>query len=57
MIRLVFIALTFMLSTVCVEAMITDDIMIPMGTKSLFDMSTFRLATYVHKPDNFDQTN
>jgi len=39
------------------EAMISDDIMTPMETESLFGSSTFRLATYVHNPDSFDPTN
>ena len=34
--------------------MLTEDIMIPTEGKGLFGSTTYRLATYIHKPDDFD---
>jgi dienelactone hydrolase len=34
--------------------MLTEDIMIPTEGKGLFGTTTYRLATYIHKPDDFD---
>ena len=36
--------------------MLTDDIMIPMEGKGLFGSTTYNLATYIHKPDDFNPT-
>ncbi|MGD0886023.1 MAG: CocE/NonD family hydrolase [Thermodesulfovibrionales bacterium] len=37
-----------------VFAMLTEDIMIPAEGKGLFGNTEYRLATYIHKPDDFD---
>jgi len=34
--------------------MLTEDIMIPTEGKGLFGTTKYRLATYIHKPDDFD---
>jgi len=37
-----------------VFGMVTEDIMIPTEGKGFFGKTTYRLATYIHKPDDFD---
>lgn len=34
--------------------MLTEDLMVPAQGKGLFGTRTYRLATYIHKPDDFD---
>jgi dienelactone hydrolase len=36
--------------------MLTEDIMIPTEGKGLFGITEYRLATYIHKPDDFDSS-
>lgn len=36
------------------RAMQTEDIMVPTEGKGFFGFKTYRLATYIHKPDDFD---
>lgn len=36
--------------------MLTEDIMVPAEGRGLFGRTEYRLATYVHKPDNFDSS-
>jgi dienelactone hydrolase len=36
--------------------MLTEDVKIPMETKGLFGNTTYRLAAYIHTPDDFDST-
>lgn len=43
-----------MIAALPVFGMQTEDIMIQTEGKGLFGRSTFRLATYIHKPDDFD---
>lgn len=41
-------------ASVSAFGMLTEDIMIPTEGKGLFGTTTYRLATYIHKPDDFD---
>jgi len=43
-----------MTASVSAFGMLTEDIMIPTEGKGLFGTTTYRLATYIHKPDDFD---
>ncbi len=45
-----------MISPVLAFAMLTEDIMIPIESNGLFGSTKYRLATYIHKPDDFDST-
>jgi dipeptidyl aminopeptidase/acylaminoacyl peptidase len=36
--------------------MLTEDVKIPMESKGLFGKTQYRLAAYIHKPDDFDST-
>lgn len=41
-------------ASVSAFGMLTEDLMIPTESKGLFGTRTYRLATYIHKPDGFD---
>ena len=43
-----------MIASVPAIGMLTEDIMIPTEGKGLFGKTTYRLATYIHKPYGFD---
>lgn len=43
-----------MAASVPAFGMLTEDLMIPTEGKGLFGTRTYRLATYIHKPDGFD---
>jgi len=43
-----------MTASVPAFGMLTEDIMIPAEGKGLFGKTHYRLATYIHKPDDFD---
>lgn len=48
--------LILMTATASAFGMLTEDIMIPTEGKGLFGNSQYRLATYIHKPDDFDSS-
>lgn len=45
-----------MIVSVPAFGMLTEDIMIPTEGKGLFGNKIYRLATYIHKPDDFDSS-
>ncbi len=54
--RILLSLIILMTPSVPAFAMVTEDIMIPMESKGLFGNTKYRLATYVHKPDDFDSS-
>ncbi len=52
----VFLLAAVILMTASMPAlgMQTEDIMVPTEGKGFFGITTYRLATYIHKPDDFD---
>jgi dienelactone hydrolase len=43
-------------ASVSAFGMLTEDVMIPTEGKGLFGITQYRLATYIHKPDDFDSS-
>jgi len=55
MLRTALLSLVVLLSVGAhASAVITEDVMVPTEGGSLFGITTYRLATYIHKPDDFD---
>jgi len=54
--RIPLVLIMLMTPSVPALGMLTEDVKIPMETKGLFGNTQYRLAAYIHKPDDFDST-
>jgi len=54
LIRILLSLIILLVASVSAFGMLTEDLMIPTEGKGLFGTTTYRLASYIHKPDDFD---